>query len=99
MKTFEQFYLDTIENKLYTYENAVEKEIDYQREGYDFYDWLSEDYNVTDLYNLFKEDGDVDRTISELKRKYEIVIRKVAEDEINRADKDFGDWRVYGVEK
>ena len=99
MKVIEKLYLDTRENKLYTYDNAVQKEVEYEREGYEFSDWLSEDYNVVNLYNLFKEDGDADKTIVELKKEYGNVLLELAENELNHAEKDFGDWRVYEVEK
>ena len=98
MKVIEKFYLDTRENKLYTYDNAIQKEIEYAREQYPFFDWLPEDYNVVDLYNLFKEDGDADQTIAELKEQYEKVLLELAEDEIGRAERNFGDWRAYEVE-
>ena len=97
MKVVEKLYLDTREDKLYTYGDAVQKEIEYEREGYEFSDWLSEDYNVVDLYNLFKEDGDVNQTIAELKKEYGNVLLELAENELNHAERDFGDWRVYAV--
>lgn len=98
MKT--QLFLDKRENKLFNYENAIEQEIGYVRNGYSFTDWLPETYNSVELFDLFKNQDDIKQAIKQLKEDYEIQLRLLAEDTLNRATDygDWDDWKLYEVE-
>lgn len=98
MKT--QLFLDTRKNELFNYENAIGQEINYVRNDYSFTDWLSETYNSIELFELLKNQNDIEQAINKLKEDYEIQLRLLAEDTLNRVVdyEDYDDWKFYGVE-
>lgn len=83
-------------NELLNYENALVKEREQIKIDYTLEDFISEEYNVEDLFRYFKKYKDVQDAIADLKKDYEETINQMAEDELDHCQS--GTWTAHEVE-